>query len=73
VALEIVKVWDLRARKCVFSCKHHTDYIAAISNFSDSELVVVSGDGTLSVVDLRKRRATAQSDSRQARAGICWP
>ena len=52
-----MKLWDVRARGLVMSYKKHTDYITCFKHHAkDNCLVVTSGDGTLSVHDLRTRK-----------------
>lgn len=51
-----VCIWDMRARECVYSYKKHSDYISDLcQHYEDKTLVAVSGDGTLSVHDIRGR------------------
>ncbi|KAF5843918.1 WD40-repeat-containing domain protein, partial [Dunaliella salina] len=63
-----LKIWDARVKKQVMSYKKHTDYISdAALHERERALVVTSGDGTLSVHDLRagayKFRARSEDDA----------
>lgn len=49
-----VKVWDVRKQGCVAEYDEHADYIAALTTCEQhDEIVAVSGDGTVSVMDWR--------------------
>uniref|UniRef100_A0A0D3C429 Uncharacterized protein n=1 Tax=Brassica oleracea var. oleracea TaxID=109376 RepID=A0A0D3C429_BRAOL len=49
-----VKIWDTRQRSCSHEFNVHEDYISCMTFASDSmKLVATSGDGTLSVCNLR--------------------
>ena len=53
----IIKTWDMRQKKATAQFSAHTDYITDLSLHSGEEcLLAVSGDGTLSVNDLRKNK-----------------
>lgn len=60
-----LKLWDLRqgGASPAMSYSKHTDFISGLTQrASDGVLVVVSGDGTLSVHDLRSKKALARSE-----------
>ncbi|XP_059439916.1 WD repeat-containing protein 55 [Corylus avellana] len=60
-----IKVWDTRQRSCCNSFDAHCDYISDITFYSEGskvKLLATSGDGTLSVCDLRKNKVQAQSE-----------
>ncbi|KAJ9515784.1 hypothetical protein QJQ45_008682 [Haematococcus lacustris] len=60
----VVKVWDQRSRKQVMAYRKHTDFISdAALQPQEAALVVSSGDGTLSVHDLRACRLRAHSET----------
>ncbi|GFH05744.1 predicted protein [Haematococcus lacustris] len=60
----VVKVWDQRSRKQVMAYRKHTDFISdAALQPQEAALVVSSGDGTLSVHDLRACRLRARSET----------
>ena len=52
-----VKLWDLRTRGCVVEYEEHADFISglATSEHRPDTLVASSGDGTLSVMEWRKK------------------
>ena len=60
-----VKVWDLRKQKAIFTFQEHTDYIAdfLIGEHAMNSLVCCSGDGTLTVLHMRKGTLVAASDN----------
>ncbi|XP_010509776.1 PREDICTED: WD repeat-containing protein 55 [Camelina sativa] len=58
-----VKVWDTRQRSCSHEFNAHEDYISDMTFASDSmKLVATSGDGTLSVCNLRTSKLQSQSE-----------
>ncbi|KAF6174161.1 hypothetical protein GIB67_033693, partial [Kingdonia uniflora] len=58
-----VKVWDTRQRTSCNSFHAHEDYISDITFAPDSmKLLATSGDGTLSVCNLRRNRVQVQSE-----------
>ncbi|GAB4847647.1 WD domain repeat-containing protein 55 [Ancistrocladus abbreviatus] len=58
-----IKVWDTRQRSCCNSFNAHEEYISDITFASDSmKLLATSGDGTLSVCNLRRNKVQAQSE-----------
>ncbi|KAK2404014.1 WD repeat-containing protein [Trifolium repens] len=58
-----IKVWDIRERSCCNSFDAHEDYISDITFASDAmKLLATSGDGTLSVCNLRRNKVQAQSE-----------
>ncbi|KAI5447338.1 WD domain repeat-containing protein 55 [Lathyrus oleraceus] len=58
-----IKVWDTRERSCCNSFEAHEDYISDITFASDAmKLLATSGDGTLSVCNLRRNKVQAQSE-----------
>ncbi|KAJ0240088.1 WD repeat-containing protein 55 [Hirschfeldia incana] len=58
-----VKIWDTRQRSCSHEFNVHEDYISSMAFASDSmKLVATSGDGTLSVCNLRTNKVQAQSE-----------
>ncbi|XP_028220513.1 WD repeat-containing protein 55-like isoform X2 [Glycine soja] len=58
-----IKVWDIRERSCCNSFNAHEDYISDITFVSDAmKLLATSGDGTLSVCNLRRNKVQAQSE-----------
>ncbi|KAL6133890.1 hypothetical protein ACLB2K_066123 [Fragaria x ananassa] len=58
-----IKVWDTRQRSCCNSFNAHEDYISDMTFSSDSmKLLGTSGDGTLSVCNLRKNKVQAKSE-----------
>lgn len=64
-----LRVWDLRSQAAVYQYNKHTDYIAGLAQRSSGSkqqqdaLVAVSGDGTLSVHDLRGGKLVARSET----------
>ncbi|MQL69996.1 hypothetical protein Taro_002302 [Colocasia esculenta] len=58
-----IKVWDTRERTCCNTFDAHEDYISDMTFVSTSmQVLATSGDGTLSVCDLRKNKVKAQSE-----------
>uniref|UniRef100_A0A2N9IMP4 Uncharacterized protein n=1 Tax=Fagus sylvatica TaxID=28930 RepID=A0A2N9IMP4_FAGSY len=58
-----IKVWDTRQHSCCNSFAAHQDYVSDMSFASDSmKLLGTSGDGTLSVCNLRRNKVQAQSE-----------
>ncbi|MEW5298258.1 MAG: hypothetical protein WDW36_001403 [Sanguina aurantia] len=58
-----LKLWDLRAGKHVMVNTKHNDYISGFCHHARERcLLAVSGDGTLSVHDLRQRKMRARSE-----------
>ncbi|KAJ7481593.1 WD40-repeat-containing domain protein [Mycena latifolia] len=61
----VIKLWDPRQQDAVRTHKHHFDYITDFLWLPDKHhLLATSGDGTLSVMDVRSKKATpfAQSE-----------
>eukprot|EP00003_Mantamonas_plastica_P011464 TRINITY_DN2118_c2_g1_i2.p1 TRINITY_DN2118_c2_g1~~TRINITY_DN2118_c2_g1_i2.p1 ORF type:complete len:321 (+),score=134.19 TRINITY_DN2118_c2_g1_i2:419-1381(+) len=59
-----VKVWDLRQQKCAMKFHDSDDFISSMTfNANKNKLCCTSGDGCLSVLDLRKGRPYAKSDN----------
>ncbi|XP_075501746.1 WD repeat-containing protein 55 [Primulina tabacum] len=58
-----VKVWDTRQRSCCNSFHVHEEYISDMTYTSDSmKLLGTSGDGTLSVCNLRSNKVQTRSE-----------
>ncbi|KAL6342313.1 hypothetical protein AAG906_007527 [Vitis piasezkii] len=58
-----IKVWDTRQQSCCNSFDAHEEYISDMTFASDSmKLLGVSGDGTLSVCNLRRNKVQVQSE-----------
>lgn len=58
-----IKVWDTRQRACCNSFKAHEDFISDMTFATGSmQLIGTSGDGTLSVCNLRRNKVQAQSE-----------
>ncbi|KAF3447858.1 hypothetical protein FNV43_RR08564 [Rhamnella rubrinervis] len=58
-----IKVWDTRQRSCTNSFDAHEDYVSDMTFASDSmRLLGTSGDGTLSVCNLRRNKIQTQSE-----------
>ncbi|XP_019420308.1 PREDICTED: WD repeat-containing protein 55-like isoform X2 [Lupinus angustifolius] len=58
-----IKVWDIRERSCSNTFDVHEDYISDITFASDAmKILATSGDGTLSVCNLRRNKVQAQSE-----------
>ncbi|XP_053096355.1 WD repeat-containing protein 55 isoform X2 [Pangasianodon hypophthalmus] len=52
-----LKVWDMRKSTSFMSLKHHEDYISDIvADPAKRTLLTSSGDGTMGVINLKKRR-----------------
>ncbi|EIW73167.1 hypothetical protein TREMEDRAFT_59329 [Tremella mesenterica DSM 1558] len=50
----LIRFWDPRKEDCIRSYNHHQDYISDFCYFDDKrQLVSTSGDGRLSVIDIR--------------------
>ncbi|TVU28755.1 hypothetical protein EJB05_20287 [Eragrostis curvula] len=58
-----IKVWDTRERTCCNSFHTHEDYISDMTYVSDTnQILATSGDGTLSVNNLRRNKVKFQSE-----------
>jgi ATP-dependent RNA helicase DOB1 len=58
-----LRIWDLRSQQHVLKYSKHSDYISGLTvNEKQQALLAVSGDGTLSVHDLRSCKALARSE-----------
>ncbi|KAF8019171.1 hypothetical protein BT93_H3916 [Corymbia citriodora subsp. variegata] len=58
-----IKVWDTRQRSCCNTFSVHEDFISDMTFASDSmKLVATSGDGTLSVCNLRSNKVQTRSE-----------
>ncbi|XP_057500554.1 WD repeat-containing protein 55 [Actinidia eriantha] len=58
-----IKVWDTRQRTCCTSFNAHEEYISDMTFASDSmRLLATSGDGTLSVCNLRSSKVQTRSE-----------
>ncbi|XP_010549434.1 PREDICTED: WD repeat-containing protein 55 [Tarenaya hassleriana] len=58
-----IKVWDTRQRSCCNEFGAHEDYISGMTFVSESmKLVATSGDGTMSVCNLRTNKVQSQSE-----------
>ncbi|KAF7809548.1 WD repeat-containing protein 55 [Senna tora] len=58
-----IKVWDTRQRSCCNTFEAHEDYISDMTFASDAmKLLGTSGDGTLSVCNLRRNKVQHQSE-----------
>ncbi|XVF61005.1 hypothetical protein PTKIN_Ptkin08bG0093400 [Pterospermum kingtungense] len=58
-----IKVWDTRQRSCTGSFNAHEDYISDMNFVSDSmRLLTTSGDGTLSICNLRTNKVQTRSE-----------
>lgn len=58
-----IKVWDTRQRSCCNTFNAHEDYVSDITFAPDSmKLLGTSGDGTLSVCNLRRSKIQSQSE-----------
>uniref|UniRef100_A0A0E0QCA3 WD repeat-containing protein 55 n=1 Tax=Oryza rufipogon TaxID=4529 RepID=A0A0E0QCA3_ORYRU len=58
-----IKVWDTRERSCCNTFHCHEDYISDMTYVSDSnQILATSGDGTLSVSNLRRNKVKSQSE-----------
>ena len=61
-----IKFWDLRQQKSVATADAHTDYVSDMTAYGSEEaLLSTSGDGTMSMMDLKKFkvRHTTESDA----------
>ncbi|KAG5719143.1 WD repeat-containing protein JIP5 [Termitomyces sp. T112] len=64
----IIKLWDPRQKECIRKYSHHFDYITDFLWLEDKKhLVATSGDGTLSVMDVRSKKTEpfAQSEDQE--------
>ncbi|KAF8653399.1 hypothetical protein AX16_003971 [Volvariella volvacea WC 439] len=64
----VIKLWDPRQRECTRTYKQHFDYITDFLWLEDKkQLVATSGDGTLSVMDVRSKKLEpfAQSEDQE--------
>ncbi|EKD01789.1 hypothetical protein A1Q2_03852 [Trichosporon asahii var. asahii CBS 8904] len=53
----VIKFWDPRSPECAREYRQHFDYISGFSYFDDKrQLVTTSGDGFLSVIDIRSKK-----------------
>ncbi|KAG6840863.1 WD repeat-containing protein jip5 [Blastosporella zonata] len=53
----VIKLWDPRQRECTRKYTHHFDYITDFLWLEDKkQLVATSGDGSLSVIDVRSKK-----------------
>ncbi|OMO50518.1 hypothetical protein COLO4_38041 [Corchorus olitorius] len=58
-----IKVWDTRQRSCCGSFNAHEDYVSDMNFVPDSmKLLTTSGDGTLSVCNLRTYKVQTRSE-----------
>ena len=63
-----MKLWDLRTQKSIFEnptlCK---DYISSMIQIESKpeEILIASGDGTLTAFDLRNRKTIVKSDDQE--------
>ncbi|XP_050203830.1 WD repeat-containing protein 55 [Mercurialis annua] len=58
-----IKVWDTRQRSCSNTFNAHEDYVSDMTFASDSmKLLGTSGDGTLSVCNLRSNKVQTRSE-----------
>ncbi|PKI67331.1 hypothetical protein CRG98_012280 [Punica granatum] len=58
-----IKVWDTRQRSCCNTFNTHEEYISDMTFASDSmKLLATSGDGTLSVCNLRSNKVQTRSE-----------
>ncbi|KAJ8544742.1 hypothetical protein K7X08_017325 [Anisodus acutangulus] len=58
-----IKVWDTRQRSCSHTFNAHEEYISDITFASDSmKLLATSGDGSLSVCNLRSSKIQTRSE-----------
>ena len=59
-----IKVWDSRSNAMVYQYAKHTDFISGFAmHSSDGCLCATSGDGTLSIHDLRTHKLRARSET----------
>jgi WD40 repeat protein len=64
----VIKFWDPRQPACIRTHTHHFDFISDFLWLEDKKhLVATSGDGTLSVLDVRSKKAEpfAQSEDQE--------
>ena len=63
----MLKLWDTRQRKKAMEFKEHSDFISKMLFVPEKQhsLAVASGDGCLSVFDLRRGRLSALSDNQE--------
>jgi len=64
----VIKLWDPRKPESIRAYTHHFDFISDFLWLSDSkQLVSTSGDGTLSVIDVRSKKTEpfAQSEDQE--------
>ncbi|KAF3341610.1 WD repeat-containing protein 55 isoform X1 [Carex littledalei] len=58
-----IKVWDTRQHACCNSFNAHEDYVSDLTYMPDTkEILGTSGDGTLSVCSLKKKKVKSQSE-----------
>ncbi|KAJ0055891.1 hypothetical protein NL108_014391 [Boleophthalmus pectinirostris] len=58
-----LKVWDMRKGTSIMDLKHHNDYISSITvDQAKRILLTASGDGTMGVFHLKRRRFELQSE-----------
>lgn len=56
---DVVQFWDDRTPACIRDYRQHFDYISGFTYFDDKrQLVTTSGDGFLSVIDIRSKKTT---------------
>ena len=61
------QVWDIRTWKQVCKVKKNQDYISDMAvNSEENTLLATSGDGTLTVIDLRQRKLLERSDPNES-------
>ncbi|XP_028298255.1 WD repeat-containing protein 55 [Gouania willdenowi] len=59
-----LKVWDMRKGSAIMDLKHHQDYISDITvDHNKRILLTASGDGTMGVFNVRRRRYELQSEA----------
>ncbi|PWZ09559.1 WD repeat-containing protein 55 [Zea mays] len=58
-----IKVWDTRERSCCNSFEVHDDYISDMTYVAETnQILATSGDGTLSVNNLRRNKVRSRSE-----------
>lgn len=58
-----IRMWDLRGRSVISTYQEHTDFVSDLSTaVAHKCLLAVSGDGTMSVHDLNKRKCIARTE-----------
>ncbi|KMZ62002.1 WD-40 repeat protein [Zostera marina] len=57
-----IKVWDIRSRTCCNTFEAHEDWISDMTSVNQLQLIATSGDGTLSVCNLRKNKVENRSE-----------